>query len=82
MPLTETTHKKALDFLEAIKIGSKIVAKSEIVDKKTKEAFKNHVIWNLNTINNSINKKDLYSAGLKSLTDAYFTFWNESAGIA
>ncbi len=57
MPLTETTYKKALDFLEVIKIGSNIIAKSEIVDKKTKEAFKNHDIWNVNTVNDSIKKK-------------------------
>ncbi len=81
MPLTETTHKKALAFLEVIKIGSKIMAESEIVDKKTKEAFKTHDIWNVKTINESITNKDLSSAGLKSLTDAYFTFWNESAGL-
>lgn len=81
MPLTETTHKKALAFLEVIKIGGKIMAESEIVDEKTKEAFKSHDIWNVKTINESITNKDLSSAGLKSLTDAYFTFWNESAGL-
>ena len=54
---------------------------SEIVDERTKEAFKNQDIWNVKTINESIAKKDLSSAGLKSLTDGYFTFWNESAGL-
>ena len=54
MPLTETTHKKALAFLEVIKIGGTIMAESEIVDEKTKEAFKTHDIWNVNTINESI----------------------------
>ena len=81
MSLTETTHKKALDFIEVIKIGSEIMADSKIVDNKTKEAFKNNDNWNINTVNDSIKKKDLSSTGLKSLTDSYFTFWNESAGI-
>lgn len=81
MSLTETTHKKALNFLKVIKIGSEIIADSKIVDQKTKEAFKNHDIWNVKTVNDSIKKKDLSSAGLKSLTDSYFIFWNESVGI-
>ena len=81
MSLTETIHKKALDFLEVIKLGSEIITSSKMVDEKTKEAFKNHDIWNVNTVNDSIKKRDLSSAGLKSLTDSYFIFWNESAGI-
>lgn len=80
MPLTETTHKKALDFLEVINIANEIVINSKLVDEETKDAYKEHDIWNINTINDLITKKNLSSAALKSLIDSYFIFWNESAG--
>jgi hypothetical protein len=81
MPLTEVTHKKALDFLEVIKIGSNIITKSEVVHVSTKEGFANHDNILINTINESIANKDLSAVGLKSLVDSYFIYWNESAGI-
>lgn len=81
MPFTEKTYKKALDFLDVIKIGRKIMSESEIVEEKTKEAFKNCDILRVKTINESITKKDLSAASLKSLIDDYFIFWNESAGL-
>lgn len=81
MPLTEATHKKAIIFLKVIKIGHEIMAKSIVVNSKTKEAFNNHDEWSIKTVNDSLDKHDLSSAGLKSLNDAYLTYWNESIGL-
>lgn len=81
MPLVEATYRKAQEFLHAIKIGSEVMSKSELIDNKTREAFEEFAMWNINTIKESIGKKDLSSTGLKSLIDAYFTLWNEGVGL-
>ncbi|WP_020531059.1 hypothetical protein [Flexithrix dorotheae] len=81
MPLKETTKRKATDFLHVIEIGSKIMAKSEVIDAKTKEAFKNSDEWYVSNIKELIKDQNLNSAGLKSLVDPYFTYWNESVGV-
>ncbi|PCJ64888.1 MAG: hypothetical protein COA58_11485 [Bacteroidetes bacterium] len=81
MPLTETTHNKAIAFLEMIQIGHEIMKESSVVNSKTKELFNNSDTWNIKTINESLEKRDLSHAGLESLIGAYLTFWNESVGM-
>lgn len=82
MPIAKSTLKKAHDFIEVLKIGKSITEQAVSIDPKTKFYLLKEADYNLNMVEEAIGKGELGSAGLKSLIDSYFVYWNESVEVA